>query len=233
MNQYLLLAICVVASYLIGCILFAIILTKIFTGKDIRKMGNTNPGTSNVMRNVGPVAGVLTGILDIGKALVPIIIARVFFFKGDTFFDWISLYLIGMAAILGHCRPFWNGFRKAGGGMGSAVGVCAFFVPVEFALSVLIGTFVAFTFMKKAEFKFGRWAMVVAAVVNPFIVLLTTLLLDIPLFWHISIGGHSWGIVVGAFLLLIELFLVNAYELFHWMKHPDDKENPQRKQVSL
>ena len=179
----------------------------------------------------GLLRGVITGILDIGKALVPIIIARIYFFKGDTFFDWMALYLIGMAAILGHCRPFWNGFRKAGGGMGCAVGVSAFFVPMEFALAILIGTFVVFTFMKKAEYKFGRWAMVVAAVLTPFIVLLTTLLFDISLFAHISIGGHSWGIVVGSFLLLIELFLVNAYELFHWMKHPEDKENPERKQA--
>ena len=61
MNQYLLLAICMVAAYLIGCILFAIIITKIFTKNDIRKIGNTNPGTSNVMRNVGPAAGCYNG----------------------------------------------------------------------------------------------------------------------------------------------------------------------------
>jgi len=229
MNQYLLLLICVVVSYLIGCILFAMIITKIATGKDIRKMGNTNPGASNVMRNVGPVAGVLTTILDIAKALVPIIIARIFFFKGDTFFDWISLYLIGMAAILGHCRPFWNGFKKGGGGMGSAVGVCAFFVPFEFAIALLIGVFIAFTFMKKAEFKFGRWSVAFAALVNPFVVLLLGKLVNIPLFWHFSIGGHNDGVIVGAFLLLVELFLLNSYELFHWLKNPKDKKNPERK----
>lgn len=228
MNQYLLLAISVAVSYLIGTILFAIIITKIATGKDIRKMGNTNPGSSNVMRNVGKAAGYSTAILDIAKALVPIIIARIFLFKGDSFFDWISLYLIGMAAILGHCRPFWNGFKKGGGGMGSAVGVCAFFVPIEFAVAILIGIFIAYTFMKNAEFKFGRWAMTFAAVANPFVVLILNLLVSVPLFWHFSIGGHSNGIVVGAFLLLIELFLLNSYELFHWLKNPEDKNNPER-----
>jgi acyl phosphate:glycerol-3-phosphate acyltransferase len=228
MNKYILLAICVLVSYLIGTILFAIIITKIAKGKDIRKIGNTNPGASNVMRSVGPVAGVLTAVLDIVKAIVPIIIARIFFFKGDSFFDWIALFLIGMAAILGHCRPFWNGFKKGGGGMGSAVGVCAFFVPVEFAIAFLIGIFIAFTFMKKAEFKFGRWTMMFAAVLNPFVVLVLNKLVNIPLFAHISIGGHSNGIVVGAFLLLLELFWLNSYELFHWMKNPEDKVNPER-----
>ena len=131
MNPYFLLAICLVASYLIGSILFAVIITKIAIGKDIRTIGNLNPGTSNVMRNVGPAAGVLTALLDIGKALVPIIIAYIFFFPLKTEFDGLALYLIGMANILGHCRPFWMGFKKGGGGMGAAVGVTAFFVPVE------------------------------------------------------------------------------------------------------
>ena len=229
MNPYLLLAICLVVSYLIGSVLFAYIITKIFTGKDIRTFGNTNPGTSNVMRNVGPVAGVLTAVLDIGKALVPIIIARIYFFPLATEFDWLALYLIGMAAILGHCRPFWMGFKKGGGGMGSAVGVSAFFVPIEFAVAILIGVFIAFTFMKKAEYKFGRWSMMFAAVATPFVVLATSLLLNVKLFWHFTIGGHGWGVIVGAFILLAELFWLNSYELFHWLKDPKDKVNPERK----
>ncbi|MEX1307369.1 MAG: glycerol-3-phosphate acyltransferase [Eubacteriales bacterium] len=229
MNPYFLLAICLIASYLIGSILFAVIITKIAIGKDIRKIGNTNPGSSNVMRSVGPVAGVLTALLDIAKALVPIIIARIYFFPLTAEFDWLALYLIGMAAILGHCRPFWMGFKKGGGGMGSAVGVTAFFVPVEFAVAILIGTFIAFTFMKNAEFKFGRWSMTFAAVLNPFVVWAASSALDIKLFWHFSIGGHGWGVIIGAFLLLVELFWLNSYELFHWLKDPKDKVNPERK----
>jgi len=229
MNPYLLLAICLIVSYLFGSVLFAYIITKIVTGKDIRKIGNTNPGASNTMRNVGPVAGVATALLDIAKAVVPIVIAKAFFFKGTQEFDWLALYLIGMAAVLGHCRPFWMGFKKGGGGMGSAIGVTAFFVPAEYALALLLGILIAFTFMKNAEFKFGRWSVSFAAVLNPIIVLITSLTVNIPLFWHFSIGGHGWGIVVGAFLLLVELFWLNAYELFHWMKDPKDKVNPERK----
>ena len=158
MNQYVLLTLSCIVSYFVGTILFAIIVTKIVTGKDIRKVGNTNPGTSNVTKNIGPVAGVITGLLDILKALILIIIARIFLFKGDSFFDWIALYLIGMFVILGHCRPFWNNFKKGGGGVGSSVGVCAFFTPVEFAISIIIGTIITYVFMKNANYKFGRWS---------------------------------------------------------------------------
>lgn len=228
MNQYLLLAFCVIASYLIGSILFAIIITKIALGKDIRKMGNTNPGASNVMRNVGTAAGVLTAILDIAKAVIPIIIARLFFFKGDTFFDWIALFLMGMAAILGHCRPFWNKFNKGGGGMGCAIGVMIFFVPFEYGISLILGIIIAYTVMRNAEYKFGRWSVAFAMLLAPFTVLIINQILDIKLFWHISIGGHNIGIVVSSFLLLLEMFILNSYELFHWLKKPKDKTNPDR-----
>ena len=229
MNPYLLLMICMIVSYLIGSVLFAVIITKIVLGNDIRKIGNTNPGASNVMRNVGPVAGVLTAVLDIAKALLPIIVAKALFFPLKVEFDWLALYLIGMAAVLGHCRPFWMGFKKGGGGMGSAIGVTAFFVPAEYAAALLLGILIAFTVMKNAEFKFGRWSVSFAAVLNPLIVLLMSLTVNIPLFWHFSIGGHGWGVIIGAFLMLIELFWLNSYELFHWFKDPKDKVNPERK----
>jgi acyl phosphate:glycerol-3-phosphate acyltransferase len=219
-NKYLLLALSSMVSYFVGTILFAYIVTRIATKQDIRDIGNTNPGTSNVTKNVGALAGVITGILDISKALILIIIARIFLFTGETFFDWISLYLVGMFVILGHCRPFWMGFKKGGGGMGSAVGVCAFFTPVEFGISMLIGIFIVYTFMKDANYKFGRWVMMFAAAFHPFIVLIFNKLVFVKLFSHISFGGHNIGIVVGGFLLLTELLILNSHELKDWLKNP-------------
>jgi glycerol-3-phosphate acyltransferase PlsY len=136
-----------------------------------------------------------------------------------------------MAVILGHARPFWNRFKKGGGGMGTAVGVSAFFVPVEYALAIIFGFVVVYVFMKDAEFKFGRWTMMFSAVFLPFIVLLTSLTLNIPLIAHFSIGGHGNGVIVGAFSLLILMFILNSYELFHWLKDPKDKVSPERKGV--
>ncbi len=222
------LAFCIIVSYQIGSILFAIIITKMFTGKDIRQMGNKNPGASNTKRAVGTLAGVLVSILDIGKGFVLVMIARALFFNGDTTFDWIALYLIGMAAVLGHCRPSWNKFKKGGGGMGAAVGVCIYFVPIELAISIILGFIIAHTVMKNAEFKFSRWTFAFTALLTPFVVLIVNQLVNIPLFAHFSIGGHNEGIVIGAFLLLVELFILNSFELFHWLKNPKDKVNPDR-----
>lgn len=232
MNQILLVVLWCTVSYLIGSILFAIPITKIAIGKDIRQIGNKNPGTSNTMRNVGKVAGILTAVLDITKGIVPIVLARSYFLKGEGFNDWFFLYLIGMAAILGHCRPFWNKLKKGGGGMGTAVGVSAFFVPVEFAIAIILGVLVTYLFMKEAEFKFGRWSMMFAAVMLPFLILIINSFVHISLFAHISLGGHSSGIIVGAFCLLIELFLLNSYDLFHWINNPKDKVNSQWKDMN-
>ena len=228
MNKYILLLLCVIAGYFIGSILFAYIITKLVTGKDIREIGNKNPGASNTMRNVGSAAGVAVTVLDMLKSFVPLTLARLFIFKGDTVFDWIALFLIGMAAVLGHCRPFWMGFKKGGGGMATTIGVWGFFAPAEFLIALIFGTVIAFTVMKKAEFKFGRWAQVFGIILTPFVILILNLFIDIPLFWHISIGGHSPGILIGAFLLGFEMLALNSYELFHWLKNPKDKVNPDR-----
>ncbi len=228
MINYIVAALFIVASYFIGSTLFAYIVTKVLTGKDIREIGNKNPGASNTMRSVGTGAGIAVTTLDMLKAIVPLVIARLFFFKGDTVFDWIVLFLIGMSAVLGHCRPFWMGFKKGGGGMATTIGVWAFFVPVEFLISLALGTAIAFIFMKNAEFKFGRWAQVFGIVLTPIIIIVMNQIADIQLFWHISIGGHNLGIVIGAFLLLAEMFILNSYELFYWLRDPKDKVNPDR-----
>ena len=54
-------------SYLCGSIPFGLILTKIFSKKDIRKIGSGNIGATNVLRTGNKYLAVLTLILDILK----------------------------------------------------------------------------------------------------------------------------------------------------------------------
>ena len=79
MNTYLIYAICLISGYLTGSILFAYIITKIVKGKDIRKLGNNNPGAYNTFKSSGKFWGILTGLLDSSKALIPMLIADYFF----------------------------------------------------------------------------------------------------------------------------------------------------------
>jgi len=208
-----------IGSYVLGSILFAIPVTKLVLGKDIRQLGNKNPGTSNVVRSVGMPWGLLVMILDATKGLLPIIIARITFLTGNSFYDWFMLYIIGIFAVAGHCRPVFNKFKKGGGGIGTMLGVSLFFIPVEFILSLLIGVIVTFVFMKDASFKFGRWTPTIALTVLPFFTLAINYFVDIKLFAHISIGGHPTAVVIGVFLMSIAVFLFNASSLSVWTKN--------------
>ena len=38
----------------------------------------------------------------------------------------------------------------------------------------------------------------------------------------------GWHAHIGAFLLLVSMFMLNSYELFHWLRDPKDKVNPDR-----
>ena len=68
-------------SYLIGSIPFSYIIARVFFKKDIRSMGSGNPGTTNVFRNFGALAGCFCLFLDMAKGLVAVYFSM--FFLGE------------------------------------------------------------------------------------------------------------------------------------------------------
>jgi acyl phosphate:glycerol-3-phosphate acyltransferase len=198
----------IIVGYLSGSVNYAIIITKLVKGLDIRKIGNNNPGTSNVVRNVGKGWGVLVGFLDGLKGMAPIIIARIFFFSGDTNLDFALLYLIGMAAVIGHCKPVYYKF-DGGGGIGTMQGVSLFFIPIEFLVSMFIGGLIVIFFFKKVKFKYGQWTPIMFVTITPFLTLGLNYIVDISLFAHISIGGHPFTVLAGAFAMSFLILFFN------------------------
>jgi len=138
-----------IIGYLIGSILFALLITKLATGQNIMELGNHNPGAYNVFRNVGKGWGVLTGILDAVKALVPMLIAK----YALNIQDEIALGCLGIGALLGHGYPLYYHFE---GGRAASIlmGMLIFFVPYEFLFSFLIGGAIVLLFIKK---EYGIW----------------------------------------------------------------------------
>ena len=63
----------ILVSYLFGSIPFGLLLTKIFLKKDIREIGSGNIGATNVLRSGNKILGYLTLVLDILKAVLPIL----------------------------------------------------------------------------------------------------------------------------------------------------------------
>src|SRR6266849_1304533 len=108
------------AAYLLGSIPFGLLLAKLFGGADVRKAGSGNIGATNVARVAGPLAGVLTLVLDAGKGAGAVLLAERLSNDSAT---WM---MIGaFAALLGHCFPVWLKFQ---GGKGVATAAGMFFV---------------------------------------------------------------------------------------------------------
>jgi len=114
---YLLIA----AAYLLGSIPFGLLIVKARGGPDIRSLGSGNIGASNVTRNAGALAGVLTLLLDAGKGYLAVWLAARF--TGDNV-HWMMAAAV--AAVIGHVFPVWLRF-KGGKGVATSLGV---FLPL-------------------------------------------------------------------------------------------------------
>ena len=112
-----------IVSYLMGSIPFGFILTKIFLKKDIRDIGSGNIGATNALRTGNKLIGYSTLILDVSKAIIPVIFVKI------NYPDLI--YIASLCAFLGHVFPVWLKFK---GGKGVAT-----YVGILFSINFLLG----------------------------------------------------------------------------------------------
>lgn len=134
-------------GYLCGNIHGAFIIGKIFTKKDIRKYGSGNSGTTNALRVFGLKLAAPTFIIDISKALFPVLYAAniaswMLSFIGcdsiNCFDEEINVILkvvMAIGCIFGHNYPFLLKF-KGGKGIACTIGI-------SFAINWIAGICVA------------------------------------------------------------------------------------------
>lgn len=111
-------------SYVLGSIPFAYVIGKITKGIDIREVGSKNPGAANVFREVSPIFGVITFILDFAKGFLPPFIASRFGLP-----IWVII-LSGVASVAGHNWSMFLKF-KGGGGLSTSLGSAFLLLPKE------------------------------------------------------------------------------------------------------
>lgn len=121
-----------VAAYLLGSIPFGLLLAKLFQAGDVRQAGSGNIGATNVARVAGPVAGVLTLLLDACKGTLAVWLAARFTQDSST---WMMA--AGFAALLGHCFSVWLGFR-GGKGVATAAGIFLYLSPLSLLGAVIV-----------------------------------------------------------------------------------------------
>jgi acyl phosphate:glycerol-3-phosphate acyltransferase len=121
-----------VVAYLLGSIPCGVILARLFGGADVRKAGSGNIGATNVARVVGPLAGILTLILDAAKGAAAVLLAERLSNDSAT---WMMI--AALAALVGHCYPVWLKF-KGGKGVATAAGVFAALCPLACLAAVIL-----------------------------------------------------------------------------------------------
>ena len=148
-----------IVCYLIGSIPFGFILTKIFLKKDIRKIGSGNIGATNALRTGNKLVGYSTLILDILKAVAPVIYVKIFYQD--------LLYIASLCIFLGHVFPVWLKF-KGGKGVATYVGILFainFYLGIVFTISWFVTFFVS---------KFSSLSSLVGALSVPVYLLILT-----------------------------------------------------------
>ena len=125
-------------SYLIGSIPFGFLLTKIFLEKDIRKIGSGNIGATNALRTGNKLIGYSTLALDIGKAVILLLIIKFNFSE--------YLFASSIAVFLGHVFPIWLKF-KGGKGVATYVGIL-FCINIYLVIVFIVSWLVIFTLTK-------------------------------------------------------------------------------------
>ena len=103
-----------VAAFVIGAVNPATILAKIL-GKDLKHSGSGNPGATNAGRVLGARWGVVVGVLDVLKGLVPVLVAQ-------QLLGTVTALCVGLAVVLGH---IWSPFLRGQGGKGVATSLGA------------------------------------------------------------------------------------------------------------
>jgi glycerol-3-phosphate acyltransferase PlsY len=144
----------VAAGYVVGSIPFGYWLVRAVRHEDIRTLGSGNVGATNVWRVYGARYGLPVALLDVAKGFVPTLAGLAI--GGET----VGV-LAGVAAMLGHWRPLFLGFRKGGKMVATAGGVSFALAPIVATLCLAIW---AVTFLVT---RYSSVASIVTAIALP------------------------------------------------------------------
>lgn len=123
-----------VVSYLLGCINFAVIISKA-RHRDVRKIGSGNPGSMNMSREFGLKVGLVNFLFDCLKGGIAVIAVHYIFvdykFAGtEILVSDVVRYIAGLFAVIGHIFPVFLKF-KGGKGIATTYGVFWFALGCE------------------------------------------------------------------------------------------------------
>lgn len=157
---YLLLFAVAVAAYFIGSLNYSIIVSRVFIKSDIRSKGSGNAGSTNMLRNYGWSAGIITLITDFMKTIVTTLGAWSIFVVTFPEFTKLAVAIAGLFCAVGHCFPVYFGFK---GGKGVAVGAMTILAVDYRSFLLVIAVFVLLV----AIFKYISLGSIAGAITFP------------------------------------------------------------------
>ena len=175
----------IAASYLVGSLSFAVIVSKVLGMADPRSYGSKNPGATNVLRSGRKGAALATLLLDALKGWLPVFL--IVHFGAGHGMGLDTAALAGLAAFLGHLYPVF--FRFQGGkGVATAAGVLVGVAP-------LLGLATGLTWLIVALFfRYSSLASLAAAFFAPA--------------YYLIGGGIAWPLDAIALLALVVMSLL-------------------------
>jgi glycerol-3-phosphate acyltransferase PlsY len=170
-------------AYLLGSVPFGLIAGKIAGNMDIREHGSGNIGMTNVQRTVGTPAAALVLLLDMGKAALAVVVARIFFDSPGV------EAAAALAVVFGHNWPIFIRFR---GGKGTASGWGGLIIlsPIAGLVAMLVGVpLIALT-------RYVSLGSVSAAVLGSLSLIIMSTLGHLPL-------AYIWFGAIGSVLVVV------------------------------
>jgi len=171
-------------GYLCGSLPFAIWITRLVKGVDVRAAGSGHATATNTIRQAGFLPGVLVFILDVAKGFTPTWLALHFAPVG-----WIAP-LTAALAVVGHCWPVFAGFR---GGMGLAPANGGMMAAFPFAIFITYAMLGLLTLLLRHSAR--------ASVI--------TGILFAPLLWLIGLRGPVLWIAAAVGVVVAFRFLID------------------------
>jgi acyl phosphate:glycerol-3-phosphate acyltransferase len=195
MNEVAGTIIAIVCAYLLGSLPFAYIIARLVKGVDIRQVGTKNMGAMNTFYRIGFGWGVLVLLLDMGKGVLSILVAR---WLGV---DVLYQYITAGVTVIGHMFPVFLGFRGGKGGA-TVIGILALLMPRAiplglglFVLALLLTRYPTFSYaLALSCTPFVAWVGYESGtlVVVSVILLLMVVLRYIPRLLEMRSTGGNW-----------------------------------------
>jgi acyl phosphate:glycerol-3-phosphate acyltransferase len=189
----------VIASYLLGSVVFGYIIAKILKKEGFGKIDR--PGTAGAGRLYGFKAALPTFVFDCGKgAMIPLVGRAIGL-------DTLTIVIASLSVLVGHNWPVFFKFR-GGGGVATTMGISAVLIPIQFLIVLISALSISFiykyTLRKKHNVNPNVIGSLFAVIVLPILVYFWPFLLNEPfLLFMLTIGIFVIIVVKGIILHMI------------------------------